>query len=144
MTAVFNRWNAAGLNSSIAKLYPGGQRSSSRNQSGSPQGSTIPRAQYRVFTPRPQALSRGSRIYQAAVEIETWGASELIAAGFVTAIKSAFINSDNAATSPMVMADGTVMQVEDEGSNVSKDDDDMHCGRQLLSVRFRVNNSTPG
>ena len=145
MAAIYARWNAAGLNTSIAELYPAGEGTkASQNKAGSPEGDALPRAEYYATTPAPSQKTRGSRVHQSMAVITVRDKTNEAAVGtFVKNIRAAFVNSESAGTSPMTMTGGTVLEVDDGGSLVVKVDDDVFLGQQQLLIRHRIANVTP-
>ncbi len=144
MAAIFKRWNDAGLNTSVAKLYPAGETPSiSKNKTGSPEGSDKPRAEYFVMRGPSQSKSRNSRLYQPVATIKVWGTGAAQVVGFVDAINAAFVNSESAGTNPLVTSAGDVLDVNDGGNWTGKADDSTFEGEQTLLIRQRVNNRIP-
>lgn len=140
---VLNRWVVAGLNSSIATLYAGGEgTSSSQNKAGSPAGTDKPRAEYVVMFPPPSVKTRHSRIHVAAVMFTVYGSTKELTDNYISLIHSAFVNSDAAGT-PLSISNGDVLEVDDGGAGVEKVDDDTYQGEQTIFVRCRINNLVP-
>jgi hypothetical protein len=141
--SVYNRWNNASLDSSIAKLYPAGDSPTAmKNTSGSPEGSSVPRAEYFLNISAPEK-TRGSRRYTAIVVFDVWGTTKEGVDGYISSIYDAFVNSDSAASNPMTMTGGTILEVDDGPSYVFKDDDALFRGQQTIYVDFSVPQQTP-
>ncbi len=144
MTAIFNRWNDAGLNTSIAKLYPAGeQKSTTQNKAGSPEGSALPRAEYFVMRGAPKSKSRNSRIYQAVATIKVRGTRAIQVAGFVDAINEAFVNSETSSSNPFSFSVSDALDVDDGGVWSGKADDGVFEGELTLLIQQRVDNRVP-
>jgi hypothetical protein len=142
--AVYSRWTDASLDTSIASLYPGGdERSSTRNTGGSPEGATLPRAEYRIMIPPPQVKTRNSRVMQAMVVITVWSSTAETRDQYLGTIWDEYVNSDAAGTNPLATATGSVLEVDDGGQIALKEDDAVYMGRQTLLIRHRVLNATP-
>lgn len=146
MTAIYSRWAAAGLNSSIGNLYPAGESKSGRNATGSPVATELPRAEYEVHRGPPQIKTRNSRTYQAVAVIrvyckasDTTDGSTLVTT-YLQTIFGKFVNSNQAVSNPLVMANGDILEVDDGGQGSAKADDDVWVGVQTLLIRHRVNN----
>ena len=145
MTAIVNRWNDAGLATSIAKLYPAGEsRNRMGNKAGSPEGTNLPRAEYMISSGPPNIRTRNSKIKQAIAIIQVYATTPLKAAEYLTDIFNAFVNSEFAETNPMVLANGDVLDVEDGGSFVTKEDDAVWLGQHTLIIRHRIPFAVPG
>jgi len=141
---IFDRWNNASLNSSIATLYPGGDgESSSQNKTGAPESATLPRAEYYVIFPRQNIKTRGSRVYNASAMITVRGVTKELVDNYISLISDAFLNSDEAGTSPLVMSNGSVLEVDDGGAFVTKVDDALFEGVQTILIQCRINNAVP-
>lgn len=150
MAAIVTRWNDAGLDSSIAALYPAGDANIKtiandigQNRAGSPEGTAKPRAEYTVIQGAPLARSRNSRLYQPIATIHVRGTTAVQVADFVEAIGAAFINSEAADTDPLTTSTGDVLDVNDGGQWVMKTDDATFEGEQMLLIQTRVNNRRP-
>lgn len=142
--AFYTRWNNAGLDSSVAELYPGGQGvSSSQNKGGAPVNTAKPRAEYFVIDPAPNAKSRGSRLHMATVMVTVVGTTKDLVDEYIDLIHAAFINADEAATNPMTLSSGNVMEVDDGGSVVEKVDDDTFEGTKTILIRYSIQNAIP-
>lgn len=141
MRSVYGRWTAAGLDSSIAPLYPSGEsRLASQNVGGAPEGTAAPRAEYFVSVGGPQAKSKSSRIYQAVALIQVWSGDSDSAGTYAGAIVDAYINADEVG---MAMQNGTILEVEDGGGFVHKEDDTVFLTQQTVIIKFRRPNSAP-
>lgn len=144
LAGIYSRWNDAGLDDSIAELYPAGEGSGrAQNVGGAPVATDIPRAEYYVSISPPSVKTRGSRVRQAIAVVQLWGRSTAITAGYVSSVHDAFVNSDDAGISPLAIAGGTVLQVDDAGSFVGKVDDNVFLGQQTLLIDYRIANSVP-
>lgn len=142
--SLYNRWNNAGLDTSIAKLYPSGDSPrSGKNSSGSPEGSGLPRAEYTLVFPPPATKTRHSRIHQAVAVISVWGETKEATDGYVSTMRNTFINSEEAGTNPMTMTGGEILEVDDGGGSVMKVDDSLFVGEQTILIRCRINNTVP-
>jgi hypothetical protein len=141
MQSVFNRWNAAGLDESIAPLYPSGEgRLVSQNPGGAPEGSDLPRAEYFCSVGGAQAKSVSSRIYQGVALIQVWSEDSDSAGTYAGAVADAYINADEVG---MTMPNGTILEVEDGGGFVHKEDDTVYLTQQTVIIRFRRPNTAP-
>lgn len=144
MKAVYDRWVAASLHSSICELYPAGEsRSGGRNPTGSPVETALPRAEYDVSTPAPSIKTRNSRTAQAVATIRVWGTStnsadaSTVVATFLRTIREKYVNADEVG---MDMDNGDILEVDDGGQLCVKVDDDVWMGQQTLMIRHRINN----
>jgi len=142
--SLFNRWNNASLDTSIASLYPSGETpKTGRNTSGSPEGDAVPRAEYMVSMGDP-IKSRGSRQYTAVVTFEVWGTLKETVDGYVTSIYNAFVNcSESSVASPIAMSGGDIQEVSDGAAFVEKEDDAVFRGTQIIYIRFSVPQQVP-
>lgn len=139
--AVYARWNAAGLDSSIAELYPSGDDRSGDNPTGPPEGTTGTRAEVTSIVNPPSAKTRGSRYQHAISTIKVWGKPYETVAGYLDTIEDKYLNADEQG---MTMPTGyKVMEVEPGGKAVMKSDDDLHMGVITILVRFQKNNTVP-
>lgn len=134
MTAIKSRWDAEGLDDTIAKLYPAGD---SPKKPGAPPLSPLPRAEYRVMIPNPQVKTRNSRVYQAVVEFSVWATGTATLAGYLAAIHAAFVNAD---ADGMTMANGTILEVDDGGSTIDVADDKVFIGEKRITIRHSLSN----
>lgn len=140
---IYNRWNDAGLDSSVAKLYPAGDSPGTKmNEFGTPEGTAKPRAEYFLVLSEPQK-TRGSRRYTGTVLFSVWGDTKEEVDGYVTSIYNAFVNSDDAASNPLTISNGSVLEVSDGSSSSLKVDDDTFRGDQTIQISINVPNSTP-
>jgi len=142
--SIFNRWNNASLNTSIATLYPaGGNPSSKNNTTGSPEGTSLPRAEYYSAVGPAESRSRNTRVYQGVTQFSVWGNDFETTNGYVDSIYDAFLNCDEAATSPMTITGGVVLQVEEGGQDCNKVDDEVWRGEITITVRYELRNTVP-
>ncbi len=138
--AIFARWNNASLNTSIATLYPG-------NETASPEGTLLPRAN--VYSPSDPltAESRGSLVKVKTYIFEAWGLKYETAAGYVKAIAAAFLNSEMTAAGshPLQMdpAVGHIMSTHEADCGVEKLNDSIFRGWYELTVRWNRNKVVP-
>lgn len=147
MKAVYDRWVAANLHTTIAELYPAGEGSKSgQNRTGAPVETTMPRAEYSVFTPAATIKTRGSRTAQAVAVFHVWDrksdaqtASDRVAS-HVQSIRSKYLNADAVG---MSMQNGDILEVDDGGSACAKVDDDVWMGTQTIIIRHTIANGAP-
>lgn len=137
--AIGARWVAAGLDSSVAKLYYGGATNfgtyrSNRASGASPEGTVLNRAEFMINVPAPQK-SRHSRISQAVVIFHVWTTTANTANQYLNLIYNAFVNQE----SNITMSDGDILDVDDGGQFTVKEDDAVFFGQQLITVRHRIN-----
>lgn len=147
MKAVYDRWVAAGLDDSIAELYPAGNEQRGKdNQTGSPPETSLPRAEYMVYDPPPQIKTRNSRTNQVPAVIRVWAThsetddASIVVAQYVGVIKSAYVNADEVG---MALATGDLLEVDDGGSTCVAVDDNVWEGSVTLLLRNRRNNRAP-
>lgn len=144
MAAIYQRWNAAGLDTTIAPLFRAGEgMKSAHNTTGTTPGTALPRAEFAVTRGSPQNRSRNSRLYQAIATIKIRGLVGATVSGWLETAADAFLNSDAAGTSPLVLATGDVLGVSDGGQYVYKVDDSVHEAELTLLIRHRVNDRIP-
>jgi hypothetical protein len=145
MTAVVNRWNNAGLDDSIAALYVAGEgRGANQNKTGTPAGNDLPRAEYTIADPPPTSKTRGGRYITSQITFHVWGTDSLATVGYTKAIRDAFLNSDAAATNPLVMANGQILEVDCGAAiPVMPVDEKVYFGQQVVLIRHRVLNAVP-
>lgn len=143
MTAIYNRWVAESLHTTIAELYPAGEgKGAGRNATGTPVDTVLPRAEYELHQPPPTIKTRGSRIAQAVAVIRVWDKATVSVdastrvATHLSAIYAAYVTAD---ADGMTMANGTILEVEDGGQAMGKADDDVFVGVQTLVIRNRTN-----
>lgn len=152
MTALYNRWVAAGLDSSVCDLYPAGESRRGDEGTGTPVASDLstgPRAEYEINRGPAQIKTRGSRTYQAVAVIRVWATSTSVVDGstnintLMQTVWNALVNANRASTSPMSMANGDILEVDDGGLATGKADKDVWIGIQTLLIRHRVSNRIP-
>lgn len=147
--AVYSRWNAASLNTSIAPLYPAnkGVDGTWRNRStgGSPTEQDLPRAEYVLDTSIVVGKSRGSRMLRQPILFQLWLAGFEATADAVDAVRAAFTNSEQASSNPLLIpaSAGKVMSVEHENGSVLKQDDELFQGIERIVVFWREANAIP-
>lgn len=136
--SVLARWNASGLDESIAALYPGGGANVRKNNSsGSPVGDAFPRAEYTYSTPPPMEKTRGSRVFQVPITIRVYRNDSFLQVGSdVILIRSKFVNAETT----MMLEDGTILEVDESGAVASKVDDQVFMGQIVLGFRVRIGN----
>lgn len=141
MDTIKARWDAASLDSSIANLYPAGDSpKKGRNPAGSPEGTTLPRAEYTVNIAKPSVKTRSSRIRQALVTFRVWGKDPETVGGYVDSIAAKYLNADELSLS---FAGGTILEVDAGSQGLQKLDDALHMGQQLIHIQFREANMVP-
>lgn len=141
MDTIKARWDAASLDSSIADLYPAGDSPKrGRNSAGTPEGTSLPRAEYIVDIAAPIGKSRTSRVRQALVTFRVWGTVSETVAGYVDSISAAFLNSDELGLS---FAGGTILEVDSGSQATEKQDDNLHMGQLVIYVKYREANAVP-
>lgn len=125
---MFARWVAAGLDATIAPLYPGDSSSNPETLD------TLPRAEY--FSPNdPLAFeSRGTlgsmKHYTFQVWTETWEQ----ASGFVDLIKAALLST---ASQPTMSAQyGRIMSVHKDDEGVNDEERNVYRGFFSCNVRW--------
>lgn len=135
--AFFARWNAAGLDSSIAKIYPSGDKPKSKNNSfGTPTGNDLPRAEYESSNPPPRK-SRNSRVFTVPVVVRIFGTGHLIVAEYVQAVKDAYVNAETT----MTMIGGSILEIDEGNAFTQKVDDNLFAGMVMLLFRVRIGNA---
>lgn len=133
--AIFARWNVAALNSSIATLYPAGEQKGF-NSSGAPEKSSLPRAEYFSVSPGADMKTRSSRTNVIPVYFRVYGSSAATVQDWVDSIRDKYVNAEH-----LVSPSGsTVLEIDDGGSSVSKMDDAVWMGQQMVMVTLRSPN----
>lgn len=139
-TAIFNRWNAAGLDDTdlpATNLYPGGDESQ-------PEGVDLPRAEYEILDDLEELKSRSSRIRNANVRFTVWDDSYEDCGTALQNIEDAFVNSESASSNPITMSGGTILGVEHVStSGPTKQDTSIYQGIVDLMIRWRKANEIP-
>lgn len=155
--AVKARWDATGLDVSIAALHPGnvgltGMRGTAggggvgkRAVGGAAPGTELPRAEYVVGQDRVVSRSRGSKVLCQPVRFQVWGVEFETVAGHMDTIEQAFDNSESAASDPFAIPTsvGDVESVTHDDRTVVKQDDKLHQGVETIEVVYRVPNTIP-
>jgi hypothetical protein len=144
--AVFDRWNDASLDTSVAELYPGAKHvTSRRNVAGSPAETDTPRAEFVMEMESVVQKSRGTYVHRQPVRFQVWDTQMAQTVTHVDAITSAFVNSELAASNPFAIpaSVGVVLAVEDAGGTVLKQDDEMFQGVKQIEVLWRKANVIP-
>lgn len=144
--AVFDRWNNAGLDVSIATLYAGAKTARSQhNVAGPPAETDLPRAEYSLEPDNVNNVSRGSRIKRQPIRFQVWYRRHKDAGDAVDLIEGAYVNSEQAGTSPLVLpaSAGVILGVEDDSGSVHKQDDEVFQGVKTIVVLWRKNNTIP-
>ncbi len=129
--AVFSRWNDAGLDGSIAALYPG-------VEVAAPEGTALPRVQYSLPTDSEQSRSRGSRELLQPLRFQVWGTDDTTVGQYVDAIEAAYVNSESAQSDPLSIpaSIGTVMSVDYVSKAVVHEDDALFQGIVQLEIQW--------
>lgn len=129
--AVYSRWNAAGLDTSIAPLYAG-------DESASPEGSALPRAQYALPDDSQRARSRGSRELLQTLRFQVWATGDRTAQEYVDLIEASYVNSETAQSDPFAVAAsaGTILDVRYRGQAVVQEDEAVFQGVLDLEVQW--------
>jgi len=136
-TALFERWVAAGLNSSIAPLYP------SDDVSAPEDAGVVPRASYFVTADPLQSESRGSRIALKTYMLEVWDRTRELVGTHVNLIDTAFINAERAGLLQMPESAGRIMATHYVDQGWEKVQDALFKGWIEISVQWRKPNATP-
>lgn len=134
--AIEARWNAAGLNTSIAALYPGDDEAAPEN------AGSMPRAQYATPDSTVESQSKSSIVFIQPVRFRVWGKTYALAKQYLEYIEAKFLNSDRAGTNPLSLTAtaGNVLDIEPQGSTVTKEDDAVFQGISEWYIRwFKVN-----
>ena len=136
--AVKSRWDDAGLDVSIATLYVGDEESS-------PEGESLPRAEYILLQDREGRRSRGTREMFQPLRFNVWGTNSRTTRGFVDSIESSFVNSEIATTNPFSIASsvGTILGVNHVGKGSVKVEEGIYEGVVNLSVHWSKPNAIP-
>ena len=136
--AVKSRWDDAGLDVSIATLYVGDDESS-------PEGTSLPRAEYILLDDSPGRRSRGSREMFQPLRFMVWGTNSRTTRGYVDSIESSFVNSEIAITNPFSIASsvGKILGVNHVGKGSVKVEEGIYEGVVNLSVHWSKPNAVP-
>lgn len=136
--AVVSRWDARSLDTSIASLYPG-------EDEASPEGTSLPRAQYILLDDRQIFRSRGRRIYQTPVQFEVFADGYSNATSYKDSIESEFVNSENATANAFSISasTGCVISVDWSSGTVTQEDDNIYRALVTLLVTWQKNETFP-
>ncbi len=136
--AVKSRWDDASLDSSIATLYVGDEESS-------PEGTSLPRAEYVLLQDRPGRRSRGSREMFQPVRFNVWGTNSRTTRGYIDSIESSFVNSEVAVANPFSIASsvGTILGVNHIGKDSVRVDEGIYQGVVNLEIHWSKPNAVP-
>jgi hypothetical protein len=136
--AVYARWNAASLNTLVASLFPG-------DDVPSPEGTSLPRANYYTTNDPLESESRSTLTNQKNVTFEAWGDNYETVAGYVKTIKQYMLNSENSATNPlkMVNSTGAILGTHKTNEGIDKADDALFRGFFEMLIRWRENKAIP-
>lgn len=134
--AIYARWNVAGLNTSIATLYPAGDKGGF-NPSGTREKTPLPRAEYFSISPGTDRRTRTSLTNAIPVYFRVYGTSAATVQGWVDSIRAKYVNAEHLVTP----ASSTVLDIKDGGSFVSKQDDAVWMGEQMVMVTLRSSNT---
>lgn len=137
--AVYARWNAAGLNSSIAELNPGDDVASPES------ADEMPRANYYSSNNPLESESKSTLINQKNVTLEVWGTNYETVANYVKTIKQQMLNSESSAISPlqMTITAGAIMGTHKLNEGVDKINDAVFRGFFEMLIRWRENKAIP-
>lgn len=91
--AILTRWNAKGLNTSIAPLYDHQQ----------PEGSALPYCSFSNVSDRKAHQTVASRYQEAMVQFELWHTSKEACGALCELIEQGFINANRASTNALAV-----------------------------------------
>ena len=140
--AVKSRWDDASLDTSIAALYPG---SDGDEGESSPEGTSLPRAEYVLPQDSEGRRSRGTREMFQPLRFRVWGANSRTVRGYIVSIESSFVNSQLATPNPLSIASsvGTILGVNHVGKGSQKEDEGIYGGIVNLSIHWAKPNAVP-
>lgn len=138
--AIFARWNAASLNSSVATLYSG-----DGNDQASPENTVMPRASFHIADDRQIGRSRGNRLNMAALVLHLYATTRLAVLQYLALIDTAFVNADQAATATLQVSEsaGHIIDVDFVGQTVEEEGDNVFHGVMTLDVQYTKPNRVP-
>jgi hypothetical protein len=136
--AIYDRWNDASLDDTIAKLYPG-------DDDAAPEEAELPRAQYTILDEEQISLSKGYRVTNTPVRIQIWYSTYNECSDKLDDVDENFTNSEQTATNPMSMpeTDGAVMGVEKTTRTVIKENDRVYQGVIQFDFVWQKANAIP-
>lgn len=125
---VVKRWGDAGLNASIATIYPysgdplklltGASQEQGGGAIASPNEQMLPRARYATLDSDPLGDTADEKLFEQKVLLFVVAKLKTTLKTHLSAIESAFENSQNLATNPFVITGYTVTEVEPAGSRI--------------------------
>jgi hypothetical protein len=135
--AVVQRWNEAGLRTSITSLYPGGDSDrSNREEEGSPTFAyAFPRADFFVKE-RTSAISVGSYSKVVQVRFRIWHNNEQTLGGWMKDINDAYINMTETG---ITLDSGLLSGFRYEGGTLVKEDDNVFLGIAQFEADYSDN-----
>lgn len=136
--AIYSRWNAAALNSSISALYAG-------NEIASPERTSLPRAQYRMDFDAVELRSRMHRVHVQPVQFSVWADDDLECRTKIDLVETAFVNSESASSSPIAISTtvGRIIAVDYIGKTVIREDDAVYQGILNIEITWHLNDVSP-
>jgi len=142
---IYDRWNDASLDTSIAKLYRGNWGLMGADSTPeSDANKDMPRAEYGLGpdTVYEDAVEYSIRITE--VRFKVWHTDLVALEGFLDTIESNINDSDRAGTNPLVISEGDVIDVRFEGREAYKlPDKNVYAGYVDFTLMWKKARTTP-
>jgi hypothetical protein len=154
--AIVSRWDAVGLNSTIANLYRGAPDPSdpfsTYSRPGQKYGSTplddadesLPRAEFIIGAADRIIDSTSSKIYQADIVFKVWHSDLTALETLIDTAEDLLDNSNRAATSPMSLTGGFIVLMKHLGSESWVIDDNLCTGIMRFDLTWQKPATIPG
>lgn len=143
--AVYSRWNAASLNSSIAILYranPGPDIYAATPEDLNTKN--LPRAEYYIEDDSPDTHTVSYRIRKAYLTFRVYHTNDATLETVLDSIEQNFDNSENASTSPMALSSGDLLCVEFAGGRqIEPLDENVFLGTLQFTITWQKARTTP-
>ena len=142
---IYSRWNDASLDTSIAKLFRGNWSLMGVDSTPESDGNKdLPRASFGLGpdTVYEDAIEYSIRI--AELRFKVWHTDLVALEGFLDTIESNMNDADRAGTNPLVISEGTVMDVRFEGREAYKaPDKNVYAGYVDFTLMWKKARTTP-
>lgn len=144
--AVVTRWDAAGLNSSVAELYranPGMADFGAMPEDIASSG--LPRAEFFIIDDSPAVHTVGYRIRRATLTFRVYHTNDSTLETVLTSIEDNFDNAENAATGPMSLSAsfGELLCVDFQSRELHPVDEGIFMGTLDFSIHWQKSRITP-
>lgn len=143
--AVYSRWNAASLHSSIAVLYRANPNADIFGATPEDLSTkSLPRAEYYIEDDSPDIHTVDYRIRKAYLTFRIYHTNAATLETVLDSIEQNFDNAENASTGPMTLSSGTLLCVEFAGGRqIEPLDENVFLGTLQFSITWQKSRTTP-